>query len=193
VRGAITLQIGLSVGLGSLANVVRDASMKRQSASERCRPSRPYSLSASLRACKFPQTRDRCQSPWQVRRYGKRLRRAVDASLQSSGTPQNAQQTSERRAEGLRTVPRIARRVIATARCCDGWPAFRSGFSLGGPVENYGYHFDEAIRSTPVFSPGFSLLRETNEHSPLLSHETKCGARENGLFLRQKVPQRQSQ
>jgi hypothetical protein len=174
VRGAVTLQ-------------------EPHSASERCRPSRLCSLSASLRACKFPPTRDGFQSPWQVRRYGARLRRAADASLRSSGTPQKEQQTSERRAEGLRTVPRIARRVIAIAGCCDGWSTLRPGVSLGGPVENYGDRFDEAIRLPPAFSPGFSLLRGTYEQSSLLSHETKSGVHRNSHFLPQKVPSRQSE
>jgi hypothetical protein len=157
VRGAVTLQTVLTLQLSSIADVVRNVSVKPRFSSERPRPFRPCSLSASSRVCKLPPTRDRCQSPWQVRRFGARLRRAVDASLQSSGTPQSAQQTSERRAEGLRTVPRIARRAIAIAGCCDGWPTLRPGVSLGEPVENYGDHFDEAIRLTPVFSPGFSF------------------------------------
>jgi hypothetical protein len=151
VRGAVTLQTGLSFELA--ANVVRDASTTQRFASERHRPSRPCNLSASLRVCKPPLTRDRYQSLSQVRRSEARLRRAADVNLKSSGTPQNEQQTSGRRAEGRRTVPQIARTVIAIAGCCDGWSTLRSGFSLDEPVENYDVHFDEATRLTPrIFS-----------------------------------------
>lgn len=170
MRGAVTLP-----GLGSPANVVGDASTTQRFASERRRPSRPCNLSASLRVCKPPLTRDRYRSPSQVRRSEARLRRAVDVNLKSSGTPQNEQQTSERRAEGLRTVPRIARTVIAIAGCCDGWPTLRSGFSLDEPVENYVVHFDEATGLTPRFSPGVTTLSRQQS------------------FLRQKVPRRVSQ
>jgi hypothetical protein len=144
VRGAVTLP-----GLDSAANVVRAASTTRRAASEQ---HRPCNLSASSRAYKLPPTRERYQSPSQVRRSEARSRHAADANLKSSGTPQNAQPTSERRARELRTVPRIARRVIAIAGCCDGWPTLRSGFSSGGSVENCVVHFDEAIRLTRVFS-----------------------------------------
>ena len=131
VRGAVTLQTVLTLQLSSIADVVRNVSVKPRFSSERPRPFRPCSLSASSRVCKLPPTRDRCQSPWQVRRFGARLRRAVDASLQSSGTPQSAQQTSERRAEW--TPYRSTNRAKGDCHCwLLRWLAHASTWSFVG-------------------------------------------------------------